>query len=210
MQVLPLWNIWMQPMKWEYCYIDSFFITFNITAHGSAARVSRPISLFPRPPLRKDLAPRIESGIEQLFLFISFAKMQWHNQMMCYVMYLVSSHEITSGNMGMVTRLKLASYYLYSHNYTDLVGAGTSTPTYMPTHTLLELWNYLSAGETQIFTKLYKLLHSKYVDERMTRTDFTVDFHPLVKRYGGQEGSPACLRLPPKWTARGCFVNPRA
>ncbi len=59
-------GIWIQPMKWEHCYIYSFFIASNITvssliyipiAHGSAARVSRPLSLFPLPPWEKVWPP---------------------------------------------------------------------------------------------------------------------------------------------------------
>ncbi len=69
-------GIWIQPTKWKYCYIYSFFITSNITSLplidiprapesaarvsrplqfslGSAARISRPLSLFSLPPEKR-------------------------------------------------------------------------------------------------------------------------------------------------------------
>ncbi len=48
-------GIWIQPMKWEYCYIYSFF---NLQYHSLL-----PPDLFlssPSPLLRKGLAPRLE------------------------------------------------------------------------------------------------------------------------------------------------------
>ena len=61
-------GIWIQP---EYCYIYSFFITSNITslyiprAHGSAARVSRPLSPLPPPPSEKRSGPQTTSAIRR-------------------------------------------------------------------------------------------------------------------------------------------------
>ncbi len=73
MRVLPLWNLdysqWNLDTANEMRVLLHLLLLYNLQyhslrpidiprAHGSAARVSRPLSLFPLPPLEKGSGPQ--------------------------------------------------------------------------------------------------------------------------------------------------------
>ncbi len=86
MRVLPLWNLdysqWNLDTANEMRVLLHLLLLYNLQyhsllpidiprAHGSAARVSRPLSLFPLPPLRKGLAPSKSRKIIVMLKIIS-------------------------------------------------------------------------------------------------------------------------------------------